>query len=393
MLRDYVLYDYLLAARLQHALQLSPDPALDGRIDAFLRTHPGAPLTRDLRHDWLVSLAARGRWDWFLPRAVNLGDPLLVCQRLIGRLATGDAASAAQARLLADALSVWSQPVQQPPECDGIFDWLQRQSALTPARVEARARAALAAGNVPLALQLAAALPSGQSAPLLLWARLLQAPAATLQTLAGQPTTAVEPQALEAGFHRLALRDSAAAALLLPALQARADMTSLLQGQLQRDAALGLAYDHSSAALALFATLPEPLADERVQQWRVRAALWNEDWRQALSWLSAMPVALAMQPRWQYWRARATQAVQGPDAATPLYAAIAGTRDYYGYLAADRLHRGYDLQYQPTPDDLGTQVTLASTPALRRAHELLACGLYDAAVAEWADAVAAARRR
>jgi soluble lytic murein transglycosylase len=387
-LRAYVLYDYLIAARLQHALQVAPGPQLDARIDAFVRAHPREPVVHDLHHDWLVSLAARGRWDWFLARASGVSDPLLLCQRLAGQLAVGAVAGAAAAPWEAEALALWSQPLQQASVCDGVFERLQQRGLLTPERVAARVRAALAAGNVALALQLAAALPPQQSAPLLQWARLLQSPAATLHALAVQPLTPVEPLALQAGFHRLALRDSAAAAALLPALSARPDMTALLRAELQREASLGLAYDHDAAALALFRTLPEPLADERVQQWRVRAALWSADWPQALTWLSAMPPALAMQPRWQYWRARASEQVLGGASAAPLYAALADSRDYYGYLAADRLHRSYDLQNQPSVDDTALQAALARRPELQRARELFICGLYDAAVAEWAAALA-----
>ena len=387
-LRSYVLYDYLVAARLQQGLQAASEPGLDARIDAFVRAHAGQPVAHDLQHDWLVSLAARGRWDWFLPRASAVSDPLLLCQRLAGQLAVGAVAGAAATAWQTEALAQWSQPVQQPSACDSVFEQLQQQGLLTPERIEARVRAALTAGNVALALQLAAALPPGRSAPLLQWARLLQAPAATLRLLVLQPQLPVEPLALQAGFHRLALRDSSAAAALLPGLAARTDMTPMLHGQLQREAALGLAYDHDAAALALFRSLPESLADAAVQQWRVRAALWSADWPQALRWLKAMPPALAMLPRWQYWRARATEQVLGADAATPLYAALAGERDYYGYLAADRLHRGYDLRDEPSIDDQTLQASLAQRPGLMRARELFACDLYDDAVAEWAAALA-----
>src|SRR6185437_11248266 len=225
------------------ALQAAPEPQLDSRIDAFVRAHAGQPVVHDLTHDWLVSLAARGRWDWFLPRASAVSDPLLLCQRLNGQLAVGEVSGTAAAPWEAEALALWGQPQQQPSACDAVFERLQQQGLLTPERVEARVRAALRANNVALALQLAAGLPKQQAAPLLQWARLLQSPASTLRSLVKQPHTPVEALALQAGFHRLALRDSAAAAALLPGLSARPAMTRLLRGELRRDAALGLAYD------------------------------------------------------------------------------------------------------------------------------------------------------
>jgi len=387
-LQAYPLHEYLVAARLQRDLQQQPGLDLDSRIDAFLRAHSGQPVTRALKHAWLESLADRGRWDWFLPRAQAVSDPQLICQRLVGRLATGDTVG-----LAAAALARWSAPQPQPAACNDVFDWLRQQGTLTPALAESRTRAALAAGNARLARADAAAVPAAQAAPLLQWARLLQNPKAQLTALATQPAAAVEPQALAAGFYRLSLGDSSTAAALLPLLLERPDMTAALHAQLQRDAALGMAYDHNPLAAAAFVGLPADVIDQPVQEWRVRAALWIGDYRQALDWINQMPPALAAQSRWRYWRARSIAAIEGLAVAAPLYAEIAGLRDYYGYLAADRLHRPYDLNAQPSPDDAAAQAALAAQPGLIRAHELFACALYDDgalyddAVVEWAGAL------
>src|SRR5450759_597332 len=89
-LRDYPIYDYLVAARLRRDLAASPNDEADSTIDGFLRAHTGQPVAHALRHQWLASLAERRRWDWFLPRSAGLTDPPLICDRLAGRLATGD---------------------------------------------------------------------------------------------------------------------------------------------------------------------------------------------------------------------------------------------------------------------------------------------------------------
>jgi soluble lytic murein transglycosylase len=387
-LQQYILYDYLIAARLHHALRSAPSDELDAAIDGFLREHPGQPVGRDLRREWLESLAERHRWDWFLPRSTHVSDPLLVCDRLTGRLATGDTAG-----LAAEALAWWQQPVEQPPACGKVFAWLREQNLLSPALQMARTRAALAAGDVRLARDFAADVPAAQRAPLLQWTQLLQSPRSALAELAVRAEVPVEPQALEAGFLRLSLRDSAAAAALLPQLLMRPDMTPALRLRLQGQAAQGLAYDHSPAALPVFLALtlpsdsPPEASDARLLGWRVRAALWAGDFAHALAWIEQMPSSLGAQSRWRYWRARSTEVIRGMGAAAPLYAEIASLRDYYGYLAADRLHRPYDLNAHTTADDLALIRLLGGEPGLMRAHELLACGMYDDALAEWAAAL------
>ena len=386
-LKAYAIYDYLVAARLRRDLRTDAGAALDARIDAFLNAHAGEPVTRGLKHDWLLSLAARARWDWFLPRSAAVQGPRLVCARLAGRLATG-----ATRDLPAEAIVRWLLPQRPPAECEPVFAWLHLHGMLTVDLAEIRTRAALAAGHPRLALEFAATLPPQRAAPLRLWAQLLETPEPTLESIAADPLRSVPEAAIAAGFKQLSLRDGAAALALLPRLLARPGATAALQANLRLSAALGAAFDRNPGALAAFRDLgPGPL-DPLAAEWRVRAALWAGDFPSALRAILALPPSLAALPRWRYWYARATGATAGAAAARPLYASIAGLRDYYGYLAADRLHRRYRLHDRPTPNDRRVQRRLAARPALIRAHDLLLCDMSAEAVSEWQAALAGADR-
>jgi soluble lytic murein transglycosylase len=378
-LQAYIIYDYLTAARFRRDLDLKPSEDLDTAVDAFLQAHAGQPVARNLRIDWLTSLANRRRWDWFLPRATDVTTASLICDRLQGRLASGDMQG-----LAAEALSRWSLPQKQPTECDPVFAWLRQQGLLTPALAESRTRAALAADNARLAREFVVDVPAEKAAPLLQWAQLLDSSKAALTTIAGNPTAPVEPVALVAGFDHLARADSSSALALLPKLLARPDMTPALQARLQRTAAMGAAYGRDSAAIAAFDVLPDSSVDNDVREWRVRAALWAGDYQKALAWINEMPATLSSQPRWRYWRARSVGATSGSEAAAPLYAELAGLRDFYGYLAADRIHHGYVLNAKASFDDETLQSAIAAQPGLLRAHALFDCGLDDDAGLEWA---------
>jgi soluble lytic murein transglycosylase len=380
-LTEYVIYDYLLAARLRRDLSAAPDEKLDGTIDVFLRSHAGQPVARALRHDWLSSLAVRRRWDWFLPRSLDVVDPVLVCDRLDGRLATGDTQG-----LAAAALIRWIVPQKAPPECTEVFAWLRQQGFLTAALAETRTRAALGADMPRLAREFAADVPIDRRAALLQWSDLLDSPKSAVSVLATRPALSVEPEALATGFDKLSRTDTAQAFDLLPKLLARSD-TAALQDRLKRSAALGAAYDRDPRALVAFDDVPAAAADVPVQEWRVRAALWRGDYARALPWLEQMPPALATQPRWRYWHARAVAATKGKDAAAPLFGEIAGLRDYYGYLAADRVGRPYNLNVRPSQIDTTAQASLGRQPGIIRAHELFDCDMTDEAMAEWTTAL------
>src|ERR1700722_9328775 len=381
----YSIHDYLVAARYRRDLIEKPDDALDAAIDAFLLARAGLPVTHGLRHDWLQSLARRRRWDLFLPRSTEVTDTVLACDRLEGRLATGDTeglGTAAPAR--------WSLPQRQPTECNDVFAWLQQRNLITPALAESKARAALAADNPRLAREAAADVPVAQSAALLQWSDLLESPKTALTVLATHPTLPVEPEALAAGFEKLAHSDSAGAPSLQPLFLRRGGVGAAGEGRLQRAAALGAAYDRDPRALSALEDVPADAVDGQVQEWHVRAALWNGDYDKALGEIGRMPQSLATQLRWRYWRARAVAATVGPDAAAPLFSEIADQRDYYGYLAADRLHRSYNLNARPSPDDLKAQAEIAAAIGMVRAHELFVCDMGDDAVAEWSAAMSGA---
>jgi soluble lytic murein transglycosylase len=381
-LQNYAIHDYLVAARLRRDLSLMPDENIDAAIDAFLHAHAGQPVMRGLRRDWLASLAQRRRWDWFLPRSLDVIDPVLVCDRLEGRLSTNDTQG-----LAAAALVRWLVPQKPPAECADVFAWLRQQGLLTPALAEARTRAALAADTPRLAREFAADVPVDRRAALLQWSDLLESPRSALNVLASHPSLSVEAEALASGFDKLTRTEPAFALDLLPGLLARDGLAPALQDRLKRAAALGAAYNRDARATAAFDELSPAAVDAQVQEWRVRAALWKGDFARALAWMEQMPPALSAQPRWRYWRARAVAAVRGNDAAAPIYGEIASLRDYYGYLAADRLRQPYNMNARPSPLDPAAQTALSRAPGMARARELFDCDMTDEAISEWTQAL------
>jgi soluble lytic murein transglycosylase len=302
-LEAYVIHDYLVAARLRRDLAQKPDQEVDGAIDVFLQAHVNQPVTRGLRREWLASLAERRRWDWFLPRSADTTDPLLACDRLQGRLATGDTEG-----LGAAVLARWSLPQKQPAECSEAFTWLRQHNLVTATEAEAKVRAALAADNPRLAREFLADVPVAQAPALLQWSDLLEAPKSALTVFLTHPSLSVEPEALIAGFEKLAHTDSGGALNLLPSLLSRPGLSVALQSRAQRAAALGAAYDHDPRAMSAFDSLSADVVDGPVLEWRVRAALWAGDYPKALGWMEHMPASLATQPRWRYWHARAIAA-------------------------------------------------------------------------------------
>ena len=343
-LRNYSIYEYLLAARLRRDLSSAPNDALDTAVDGFLRAHSAQPVARALHREWLASLAQRRRWDWFLPRSTDVTDPQLVCDRLSGRLATGDTD-----KLGAEALARWSIPQRQPARMRERLRMAAHARLGDPGsggtRADrARGRQCSACARIHRRDSGAARRTADAVAAVAGSAEAVAQPARN-ESATGRRTGRARLRFHSSVVWRLARRLDAVAAVV-----GAAGHTPSLQGRLRRAAALGAAYGRQPGAVAAFSLLPpevvgrlgtdgacEPRSGPAL---RSGPAMDRADARQPRT-----------QPRWRYWRARAVAAAAGAESAAPLFAEIVGLRDYYGYLAADGCTSVYDLNIHPTPVD------------------------------------------
>ena len=383
-LSGYVLYPYVLAARLLRELKGTTTAATDDRARTFVATYPALPVTREVRKAWLQSFAQRQDWSAFKSAyTADAADDDLRCQFLLARIKTADAAG-----LHEDLLKIWLSGQQMPQTCAPAFDWARTQGLLTLPLTEKRARAALAAGNAELADFLAQSLPPERAAPLQRWVRLIRTSQDELNWLIAHPQEPVEPEALIDGYTRLARsKPDEALKLYKPLLSAR-KLKGTAATPYTAALALGLAWARKPEAVEYFRKLPETAADGKVQEWRVRAALWNGDWKQAREWLQLLPKPVASQDRWTYWRARTLdQSKATHEQAQAIYQTLSEQNNLFGVLAAWRLGKPNQPNPQPQAADPATQAALLSNDAVIRARELHRAGRDPWAVAEWRRAL------
>jgi len=86
---------------------------------------------------------------------------------------------------------------------------------------------------------------------------------------------------------------------------------------------------------------------------------------------------------WKYWRAKALEHTGDRKLARRLYRELARERDYYGFLAADRLGVPYTIESTPLIKDTASVGALMEIPGIRRAYELLRVDAETDARREW----------
>ena len=270
----------------------------------------------------------------------------------------------------------------RPKACDPVFAvWLE-SDRFSPSLAWERIGLAMARGDVRLTRYLERFLDPADRRLAAAWRTVHKNPrrVGTVE-LEGEPSR-VEA-VLAHGLERLARRDPAAAGRALAKVEARIGLGAAARARVERRIGLSFAASHDPRAIDWLWRVAAAQADDHVLRWRIAAAALHSRWGRVGEGIAALPDGERDRERWQYWRARALEATGRQDEARAGFESLARERDYYGFLAADRLGEGYRFNHRrlEIPADLAERV--AAMPAVRRALELLALGRRVAARREW----------
>ena len=366
-LADHPLYPYLESKLLRRQIWKAPGDETDVAIIDWLDKHAQLPLADDFRNDWLASLPKRGEWARLHQYYEPTTRGSLQCQYLDARTRLEP-----KADVLADAQAQYLVGKSQPDACDPVFEWLEDQGQLTDELVRQRMQLAMEAGQPKLVRYLLRQLPDNDPAQdyAQAWLIMRQGSARYLESIvdAGELPEAFEPIAGEA-FNRLSRFDSERAwEALIPFTEVFGDRKPLLL-RARRDIAMGLAYDRDARAIPMFRSVPGYMLGPSAREWRVRSALYFQDWEQVHAWILEMPEDQRNEEAWRYWLARAEAATHRPAKARQRFGELAKERSYYGYLAADELDLPYAMNHVRAPVSTEAQDNFRSLAGTQRARE------------------------
>ena len=360
-LGGYPLFPYVELARLRGGLAQAAAP----EIEAFLERYDGEPVTFRLRARWLRQLAGRREWrklvEWY-PGDASIE---LECHHARALLELGDESAA-----LSAAGSLWMSGKSRPKACDPVFAaWLE-SDRFSPSLAWERIGLAMDRGSVRLARYLERFLDPPDQRLAAAWRAVHKDPRRVgAIRLDGGPSK-VEA-VLAHGLERLARRDPAAAVEALAEVEARTGLSATAYARVARRIGLSFAADHEPRSIDWLWRVDAAHADDLVLRWRVAAAVLHSQWNRVIEGIASMPDEERGRERWRYWRARALEATGRLDEARADFESLAHERDYYGFLAADRLGASYRFNHRPLEVTAETAERVAAMPAVRRALELL----------------------
>ncbi|WP_448681992.1 transglycosylase SLT domain-containing protein [Pseudomonas nicosulfuronedens] len=374
-LADYPLQPYLAYDELTNRLKSASNP----EIERFIEQHGDLPQINWLKLRWMRQLADRGDWNTF----VRYYDPKMNFTELDCLYGQYQLGHGNKAEGYATAEKLWLVGKPQPDACDTTFAMWQADGQLTEEKVWKRLKLAAEKGNYSLASVLSKRLPTlGSQGALMV--NVAQNPAQLSQTTRFGARDHATADVVGLGLRRLAKQDPEKAISLLDYYSSVLPFSSDEKVSIAREIGLSLARRYDPRALPMMVKYDPQLRDDTVTEWRLRLLLRLGRWEEAYELTRALPPSLAETNRWKYWQARSLQLAQPQNKqAVSLYQPVAGERDFYGFLAADRINAPYQLNNRPVSPDAGTMQRVRNAPSTRRALEFYARGEIINARREW----------
>ena len=361
-----------------YQLRMGMDQGDSSAMRSFFARHEGTYVVERLRADWVRWMGKRGLWGEIVPEYPKLVAPEadVTCWSQQARIATGDRTA------LDEAQPAWLGMPEPPEACRSVLEALVRDGRITVDDVWARARRQFEAGKTGPAKATLGALPVSDAVDGKTLDQLIASPMAYLvkQPATWDATRSGRELAVLA-IQRIASNDPRAAAAELERLQGR-----LGEGERQwawSQVALQGAKRHYAEVLGWYAKAGLlPLSDDGYQ-WKVRAALREQDWGVVLATVAEMPPALAAQPEWVYWLGRAYKAGGLTSEADARFEKIAGQANFYGNLADEELGRRIVAPPRAAPLTPEEQKAARDNPGVRRALAFFRLDMRTEGVREW----------
>jgi soluble lytic murein transglycosylase len=369
-LEEYPLYPYLQYQWLKKHLDR------ERQVKHFLQEHESSRYANILKRKWLYHLANKGQWQTFLQYYSTTSDKSLNCYYHRAQFKTGDKQEA-----LEGAKELWAAGYSQPKVCDPLFTQLKKSSAFNQELFWQRFIAAMQNNKTSLAKYVKTLMTAGDQQTAELWLNLHRKPERYIPELLSRPETAQAPLMFTHAINRLARNDIYQAIDLWDNNKQRFDISKQDTDKLENLLALKLAYKNDSDAYDRLAQLNA--SDNKSKTSRIRLALYEQDWPRVIAAIKDLDIQNQELEKWQYWLARAYQETGRPIQAHELLSGLSTKRDFYGYLAADRLNREYQLAHNPL-DVTAEEITdIRNRKEFLAAHEFMVLDRENDAKLQW----------
>lgn len=373
-LKDYPLYPYLQYQWLKNHLDDAE------AVQAFSREYAASRYASLLHRKWLQYLGEQQQWLSFLAHYRKTKDAELQCYYAIAQYQNGQ-----QAEAINSARQLWLSGKSRPTNCNALFDLLKASAEFNSDLVWQRFRLAMHDNNTGLAEYLVTLLPISEQAFAKTWLKLHHNPQSIKADADWKRQTPQSGLLFAHAIQRWLNQDPQAALQTWDEQKEHFDIPPDIAADTEKDLAVGLALSRNPHAYARLSGLSNQ--DNTTREWRVRAALGQQNWDEAAAALASLNDDEKQQDKWQYWQARTLKALGRHQEAEAIFRQLAQNRNFYGFLAAEHLQQAIVLNDQPVQVSAREIEALRQQTEFQAAAELLAIDRQDEAKLQWWHAV------
>ncbi|MCP4322982.1 MAG: transglycosylase SLT domain-containing protein [Psychromonas sp.] len=308
-------------------------------ISEFMRNNKQHKISNKLQREYLYYLAGKKYWDEFLtfypqlPRSAKLK-----CFYLQAQMETGK-----EKESWPDVRAVWLSGHSQPNVCDTVFNHYLEKGDISQQLIWQRFELSFQSNKKTLMSYLIS-LMQGKNKKL---AKQLYALNSSPKKLSKSTLfTHREQQSypfLKMTFKRLARLDIGRTLQAYKIYEEKIPFTFNDEIELKRYFSLRILINNEQDHLPwVDGTLPY-LGDVKLIEQRIRYAIKYSNWPDIEHWITKLPKEAAEKSTWVYWQARVLEQKKQLKEANELYKIVALQREYYGFLAAQKLGLSYQL--------------------------------------------------
>lgn len=358
---NHPLEAYLEYHRIRAALPtLAPE-----KVTAYIEKFDDSPLANDVRDMAVAAYGKAARWDALLTVSNEPpGAVALQCYYYQAQLENGDKTA------LQQAATLWAYGSSRPDACDPLFEAARDAGVIDKAAIWNRQRLAFEAGNYSLMRYLNRSLEGSEYEGAGDWLKKLYRTPAEMETLPKGLSKEQKEALREAGFYRWIYTDT---------ITARKWFEKHSQLIKDDDARQSLA-----RRLAWYSTIRgieenrqwldewlETSSDVELLSQRARRAVIEQNWEAVAHWIARLPEQEQKESRWQYWQSRAMEATGEADTARELLQQAAQGRNFFAFMAADRLGEPYRFSDAPyaSEDSFSPPAAINRVSLLRELEE------------------------
>jgi len=398
-LGDYPLLSYL---RFEF-LQTQFSRLKNNNIEVFIKNNQDTPYAARLRREWLNYLAKYKRWNEYLEfypqnaietifhtqeinKRISKASTRRACHYLNALVATNQ-----ESQALSLVEKLWLSERSQPKACDKVFKLWQNKGLLTSELRWQRILLAINKNKRSLAKYIAKPFKGKDKVLISTWMSLYNRPQKLFKSKILAIKHPHQEQLLNRIIKRLSYKNTEFAEKILDDKKLLARLPESTQNELYYHTGLILAKRHEDKAFDILNKINDKNSDNNIREWRIRAAIRNQNWSQIHSSIERLTNDEKETNRWQYWYAKSLimidttkqEAAKNKNIAESIFKKLAKKRSFYGFLAADYLNVDYDFGHKTTVIDKKALNKFSQNSTIKRAFEFYSIRKLLEARREW----------